>query len=365
MLESELDIYRSLQQHFDKLPIGFPATNSGVEIRILKSYFSPGEAQIALKINYNFESVDKIYEHLKELGLSKGELEQKLDTMAKKGGIIRKRDGNKKFYRITQFAVGMYEHKIHRLTKEFLEDFNQYIDEGFGIEFAGTKIPQTRVVPVEKSVAPEHHIPTYEELKKIIEDIKGPISVVECVCRQAKAVMGEPCKQTILENCINFGDDAQYYIDNGWSREISKEEALEILRKNQEDGLIFEAGNSQKPEFICSCCGCCCGIISTLKEFPRPAQFVSSNYYAQVNSELCVGCGTCIDRCQMNAIKLKNDISKIITKKCVGCGNCVVTCPQNAINLVKKKKETIPPETYEDLYEEILKKKIEIRGKPV
>lgn len=334
-----------------------------MEIRLLKYFFTPEEAKIATKLKFSYETLDEIYQRAKDLSISIKELENILDNMVKNGSIKFKKEDDKKYYGNEILAVGMYEHKVNQLTKDFLETMNQYTDEAFAIEFVGTRISQFRTVPVEKSITPEHHIPTYEELAKIIEDLEGSIALTNCICRQAKDLLEEPCKQTSLrENCFAFGHAAQLYIDNGWGHQITKEEALEILRKNQEDGLILQAGNSLSPDFICSCCGCCCGILENLKALPRPILFFSSNYYAEVDPELCVGCETCIDRCQMEAIKLIKEKSKINLKKCIGCGNCVVSCPEEAIRLIRKEKATVPPSTYDELYAEILAKKQAIKG---
>jgi len=364
MTKEEYDLYRELQVHLDKLPIGFPETNSGVELNVLRHFFTTEEAKIALKLKYSFKNLDQIHDSVKELDISKEKLEEMLDTMFKKGSIRLKKEDGKKLYATDIFVVGMHEAKVNHLTKEYLTDFNQYIDEGFNIEFIGTRMSQMRTIPIEKSITPEHHIPTYEEVAKIIEDIDGPIMLVNCICRQANDLLGEPCKQTSLrENCMGFGHEVQPVIDIGRGREINKEEALEILRKNQEDGLVLQAGNSLKPDFICSCCSCCCGALSGLRDLPRPVDFFATNYYAESDPELCTGCETCVERCQMNAIKIKNEVSRVLRKRCIGCGNCVAVCPEEAMQLHKKEKETIPPQTSEELYEEILRRKQAIKSK--
>ena len=359
----DVEIYRKLQENLDNLPIGFPAAKSGVDLKLLTHFFTPEEAEIASYLKWDLQSADQIYDTAKELNLSQQELENKLDTLAKKGSIrFVIRDGQK-MYSADILAVGMYEAKVNNLTEEFINDLSQYNDEAFGVAFIGAKFPQMRTVPVEQSITPEHHIPTYEEVAKIVEQIDGPIALFNCICRQANDLMGEPCKQTSLrENCMGFGHDVQFSIDIGRGREITKSQALDILRKNQKDGLILQAGNSIKPNYICSCCGCCCGVLGGLSSLPRPVDFMHSNYYTEVDSELCVGCGTCQERCQMNAIKLKNDIAKVITKRCIGCGNCASVCPEEAMELKRKEEEIIPPQDSEELYNEILKRKEQIIG---
>ncbi|MFW9937075.1 MAG: DUF362 domain-containing protein [Candidatus Thorarchaeota archaeon] len=368
MLLDESIVYNELREHLDSFPIGFPSTKSGIEIDILKDLFTPKEAKIATNLRFSWskqlEPLEVIYERLKDTGVDFKELETHLDNMAKKGLIHHKIEGEKKYFSNAQFIIGIHEFQVNRLDIDTTKKIYQYLIEGFGLEVFGTKISQFRTIPVEKSISPEHHIATYDDLKIIIENAQDPFMVTNCICRQAMDLFGQPCKATDRrEVCMGFGEMAQMYINNGWGREISREEALEIQRKNEDDGLVLQAGNALRPDFICSCCGCCCPVLTGTKTFPRPVQFFSANYYAEVDSELCSGCGTCVGRCQMEAIKLVNDISKVNKKKCIGCGNCVPTCPENAINLIKKDKEIDLVETMDDLYDKILDRKLELKGK--
>ncbi|MGC8603848.1 MAG: 4Fe-4S dicluster domain-containing protein, partial [Desulfomonilaceae bacterium] len=102
---------------------------------------------------------------------------------------------------------------------------------------------------------------------------------------------------------------------------------------------------------ICNCCGDCCGILRSIKLSPKPAEKVLTNYYAQINSSACSACETCLDRCQMEAIKMGDDeVAHVDRDRCIGCGLCVTTCPSEAISLQSKpdseRKE--PPATGRD-----------------
>jgi NAD-dependent dihydropyrimidine dehydrogenase PreA subunit len=364
MLEETLDLYRELQQHLDKFAVGFPTTKSGVEIRILKHLFTPEEAKLAARLSDKFQSINSIFEEVKGLVSSIEDLKTRLDKMVSKGAIHYKLVDGERYYANAYLALGIAEYQVNKLTKEYMKDFSDYALEAFAKEIFSTGIYQFRTVPIEKSITPELYIPSYEEVKTIIENSEGPVALINCICRQGHGLRGEPCKVTSRqETCLGFSNYAQIFIDEGWGRAITKKEALDIARKNEKDGLVFQAGNSKKPLFICSCCGCCCVILNNLNILPRPAQFISTNYYAQVNSELCIGCETCIERCNMNAIKLAKEKAKINLKRCIGCGNCVATCLQEAMKLIKKDELDVPPETPEELYENILAKKIEMRAK--
>jgi len=360
MSSQEIDVYRELQQHLDSLPIGYPPTKSGVEIRLLKQLFTTEEAKIASKLKFSyedFEPLNSIYKRLSSLGYKYtiNELENHLDNMAKKGAIKYLKKGNQKIYSAAIFILGMFEYQVNKLTKEFAEDSKQYLREALIMEM-GKNLPlQLRTIPVGIGIEHNIEITNFDDVIKIIENADGPISLQNCICRQSRQIVGKACNVTSrLETCIGLGIVAQMYIDMGWAREINQEEAIEIFKKNEEEGLVIQPGNTQKPHFICSCCGCCCEELLGVKTFPNPADIVSTNYYAEIDPDLCSGCGTCIERCQLEAITLDDDISSINLQRCIGCGNCVLVCPSEAIKLLKKELKYIPSETMVKYYEKNL-----------
>ncbi|MCK4789251.1 MAG: 4Fe-4S binding protein [Desulfobacteraceae bacterium] len=356
-MSTESQIYRDLQKHLDKLPIGYPATESGVEIRILQHLFNPEEAKIATQLSIIPEPLKRIYKRVKKTGISTEELEQVLDRMVYKGSILASKEGDEKRYSNAMLAIGMYEFQVDRLSKDFARDWLQYLDEAFANEVAGTRIPQLRTIPVEKSIpVPEkYRVSTYDNVREIVDSAEGQIAVANCICRQAKDLVGESCTKTDLrETCIILPAEAEYYISVGIGRPITKEEAVDILEKAQEAGLVLQPVNSLRPEAICCCCGDCCGILMSVKKFPRPADFYATNYYAEVDAELCTGCEICVDLCQLDAITMVNSVAVVNRDRCIGCGNCVVNCTLNAVKLQKKEKELIPPKDTEALYTKIM-----------
>jgi len=366
MTELKSDIYRELQRYLDKMPIGFPSTDSGVEIRILKRFFSPEEARIAMKLNFIVKTLEQVYEQVKDIGMTIGELEQTLDKMAEKGSInLFKREeekGEVKYYSTAFLAVGIFEYKVNDLDREFCEDLEQYMNEAFLEEMTLTKIPQLRTIPLDENVTIEHHIATYDDIKEIIKNVRGPITVTNCVCKQKKDVLGQPCNVTDMrEICLQFGIAAKSYIERGLGRQITKEESLKILQVAEKEGLVLQPGNAKYPSFVCVCCGCCCEYLGNKKKLPHPVEFFATNYYAEVDPDLCTGCGTCLNRCQMEALTLIDDISNVDRDRCIGCGICGPTCPVEAIKLQKKEKETIPPKNPISLYTKILDIKSKIK----
>ncbi|MFX0042506.1 MAG: ATP-binding protein [Candidatus Hodarchaeota archaeon] len=364
MAEREQTIYQNLQKHLDQFPVGFPASATGIELKMLEHLFTEEEAFIATKLTWEYDSLNNIYNRLSDSDISIENLEQILDNMIKKGLIKYKKENNKLLYANIPLVVGIYEYQVDKATLEFLEDFDEYLVTTFGAELLGTKISQFRTIPIEQSIASEQSIANYDEIRQVIENSEGPIGVANCLCRQSKDLMSQPCKKTSLrESCLYFGTTGQLFINEGWARSINKKEALELLQHAKNDGLVLQSGNAKSPEFICTCCGCCCVILTKLQKLPRPSRIIPGNFESEINSDLCVGCGTCIERCQTNAIKLVEDKAKVILKRCIGCGVCVPTCPEGAIQLKKKDEENVPPKTTEELYAMIMEKKQQLRKK--
>jgi electron transport complex protein RnfB len=357
------DVYQELRRHLDRMPVGFPATESGVEIRILKHFFAPEEARIALNLSAVPESLERVHRRVEKTGISIKELEEALDRLVEKGAIMGGKvlaKGRKgKYYSKAQLAIGMFEFQVNRLTPELARDFHQYLDEAFGKEFHSKKTSQMRTIPIGRSVSPEHYVGSYDDAKQLIMSTHGPFAVLNCVCRQSKDLLGEPCKLSdIRETCIAIKEIAEVCIDGGVGRSISKEEAFELLDRAEKVGMVLQPENNQNPSFICCCCGCCCGVLTSVKRFPRPSDYFHSNFFAEVDPDLCQACETCLQRCQMDAISLVDNVARVDRDRCIGCGLCVTTCEANALHLTKKRNETVPPKDHDSLYKKIMMEKL-------
>ena len=354
-------VYVNLQKHLNSQAVGFPATKSGVEINILKHIFTPAEAEIVSFIHYRFESLHSIYSRVEHLVESPEALEAQLDRIQKKGGIEFRIKKSEKHYCTAPLVVGMYEFQLERLTPEFIRDFKAYTsDRNFGIEFLSTELPQMRTIPVSESILPQHAVSTFDEVTTLLEQAQAPFVIIECICRKKKKLEGGTCSVTDRkETCLAIHGMAEMLQASNVGRTISREEALSIIEQNQMDGLVLQPSNTRKAEFICSCCGCCCGMLSIHKRLPKPLDFWSSNFQVSVDTETCIGCGSCEESCQVGAVTVSEQAQYAIVNKdrCLGCGVCIADCPTEAISLLKKTTETIPPQTREELYDIIMDKK--------
>lgn len=349
------NVYRRLQRHIDNMPVGYPATESGVELRLLGHLFTPEEAELALHLSALPEPLEKIHSRAKKTGVPLDQLRKGLNRLARKGAIHKTRIDKKPHYSKMMLAIGMFEFQVNRLTREFHTDMLQYMEEGFRDAFFTRKTSQMRTIPINEEVIPERRIGTYDGARALVMESEGPFAVINCVCRQGMDLLEEPCRQTdIRETCLVLGEFANTILATGAGRALSKEEVIRILEGADREGMVLQPQNTQDPNFICCCCGCCCGVLASAKKLPRPAEYFDTNYFAEVDADLCTGCGTCCDRCQMDAITYPDDVASVDLLLCIGCGLCVTTCPDEAVRLQEKPNTRTPPKTQDALYRKIL-----------
>jgi electron transport complex protein RnfB len=362
-------IYRDLQEHLDRSPSGFPATESGADIRLLKHLLTTEEARIATMLStMKAETVKRIHKRVRHEGMniSITELQKKLDHMVHKGTILTfsGSQGERLYKNVGVSAGGMIDFQVNRLTKDFIDDLDKYHEESFArmAKPHAAPVPQLRTIPVEKSIpVPDKKlVSNYDDVRHLVEQSPGPFSVANCICRQMKDMRNQNCRHSDMrETCLQIGPDhAKQYVEMGIARTITKEEVFQILEKAQEAGFILQPENSKKPQNICCCCGDCCGPLTAAKKSPHPSELYASNYYAVVDPELCTGDGTCVERCQMEARTLENGRIKVDLDRCIGCGNCVTTCKSGATRMVKKEKPLVPFRDKEATFERIMSRKL-------
>jgi Pyruvate/2-oxoacid:ferredoxin oxidoreductase delta subunit len=267
--------------------------------------------------------------------------------MAKKGLLFRQRKGDRARYAAVPWVVGIFEFQVKSMDKDFARDNEEYFEKAFLHKLQSHKTPVLRTIPINRQIVADWPVAPYEDVLQIVEN-QEKIVIANCVCRTQTALAGGDCDKP-RENCFMFGSHADYYAENGMGRYITKEEARQIVLKNEEAGLVMQPFNSKKIGGMCSCCGDCCGMLRSLKKQPNPAEAVQSNY----------GCETCVDRCQMEAIEVVDGISTITLKRCIGCGLCVTTCPEEAIQLIKKSEDQLyePPKSGGETYMRIMQER--------
>ncbi len=354
------EAYSRLANVLDTLPNGFPPTESGVEIKLLKKVFESDEAELFCRLRLSYETADQI---AGRAGIPSAGLNEKLESMWKKGQIESRLSGGERVFRMCPWVVGIYEYQLKRMDKEFVDLCEQrdqeVLNEAIKARRPMTKPQMMQVLPVERVISENYQALPYEKVSSIIENGKS-FAVSDCICRKRKGMVGQECDRP-LEICMVIGDEAGLFKDHPFvKREITKQEAYELLQKAEDAALVHMTTNVVKGQwYICNCCKCCDRqLMLTAAGIPG---IINSHFYAEIDSELCSACGICADeRCQVKAIDEADGTYRVNRSKCIGCGLCVSTCPTEAIQLFHKKPEEIelPAEDEIDWWE----KKAKARG---
>ena len=301
-------------------------------------------------------------------GLSEEEILKKAEALAKRGVLFNQPNSQGVMvYRLLPIARQFEYNFMKKLDKseendqlaKLFHNFNEEIRDYVLSNYEGFKSSINDSPPIDRTVPILENQETGEELNIIVnEELEVPIekslptqrikdliekyddiAVGYCYCRQHNEFLGNPCKQIELTpSCFTLGKSARHTSNHGFSTLVSKEEALKILKKCEEAGLVHKAyhlhGDTSKEEVaICNCCSCCC---LTAKESLIFPVVNATNYLASIDQELCVGCGTCVEKCYNKAIELNdNNKAERIEELCVGCGVCAYFCPENAISLIE------------------------------
>ena len=334
------EIYEKLRERLDMFPQGFPRTESGVELEILQELFSPEEAKIMLFLRPIPEPVSAVAERM---GGDEKQLAEKLYDMSRRGLILRFRVSEEQaLYFLAPWVVGIWEFQVKNLTDQNIRLYERYHQEGLVPDRQNSKTAGFRVIPVEQEVQDHAEVETYEKVSEIIES-STRFAVADCICRKEAQMFGHACDR-LLEACMMFDMAADYYIENEFGREITKEEAKQILAKAEEDGLVHHSSNHLgKSVFICNCCGCCCKALAHVTKHGNPDAIARSNYYAVIAADECNACEICVDRCQVDAIQMQDDAAEVDRTACIGCGLCVSTCPTECISLARKAGDEVSP----------------------
>ncbi len=349
------NVYERLAKMLDNLATGYPTTKSGIELKILRQMFLEEEAEMFLHLTPMLERPEDTAQRLDR---NPQEIATLMEAMAIKGLLYRQRKQDSVSYSTMPFVMGFLDQYEYPLTKEIAVDVKDYYETDLGPTVMAYSHPQMRTIPINQELVSDWPILPYEDLEQVFDDQKK-IALLKCICRTHGRLAGNGCDKP-LETCFHLGSQADYTVENGRGRYIDAEEAKAIVKKNLEDtGFVIQKSAGQKSQAICMCCGDCCLYLQSLKMQPKPAEAAKSNYFAEISADDCTGCEECHDRCQMDAIALDGDISRINYDRCIGCGSCVYGCSSEAVRLVRKPQDQlyIPPKTVFDAFMDIAKER--------
>jgi len=361
----ENEVYFKLAKHLRALGMGYPEKEELIEI--LRENFTLQEAEVALAIPTKvipFEPV-LVEEISPRVDLPQKELESILSNLAHRGLLFSKKmDNGEMGYALQQFGYGFPQTFFWRgvdtpNAKKMAELIVKYsgkdqLNEAYG----KTDTKAFRYVPATLSFDPESHaVFPFEMMEELLQKVRT-IALVHCPCRATARLIGKKRCDHPLENCIKYDELAEYLIEKGIGREMTRAEALEVIKKSEEAGLVHLVDNAREGiKHTCNCCGCCCWSVGTIRRRRIPRDVLMATYFLrETDQERCTGCGLCVDICPVRVIKMEGDFPAVDKEWCIGCGVCAVPCPASAVKLVRK-SEAIPPRDFKELHQQILKER--------
>ena len=324
---------------------------------LLEELFTPQEAELAIKMPITPIPAETLAKEI--VGDDPKEVKSLLETMADRGTVFTVDRDGQRLYVLMPLIPGIFEMQfmggeVSERTKKLARLFDGYFDLARDAEMrhaavseGRTIVPFARVIPVETDIPTDVTIHPYDKVSEYIAK-SDYIAIGTCYCRHHGELVGNPCSKP-KDVCMTFGPQAKYVAERGFARMVSKEEALKVLDRSEEAGLVHCSSNTGKYiSFMCNCCACHCGIIQSIKRGVIPMGAVSS-FIMTVNEDECSGCGVCIDRCQMDALSLDGAMLVRNAERCIGCGLCISVCPTEALKLELRKGAAVPPHNQREL----------------
>ncbi len=369
---SDQDIYRRFIDWLGQT--WWPLTEADELMPVVMARYTPEEASLLTGMPFSGTNLEEMAE-VKQM--DPAELRAKLDKMARRGLVFRAVRGNTIRYSLNDsFFVLLRSSFWHGNTDEDTRSLaplvNQYYYHGFFDQYDLTHIKGLRVLPIQETIEDTRQILPYEEVVKVL-DSQDYFAVSTCPCRHRKNIDPDSpdCKYP-TENCLHFGRLARYTVENGLGREITRQEARDILRRCAEVGLTHGVSNwLEGVDTICNCCKCCCLWFEAFHKLKHSMSLTPSNYRLRTNSDTCIGCGLCTRRCPMEALRLedfpqaKNRITRVPAEDekrevelknkrgkisvvnpdlCIGCGVCAYKCPSKSLVLERCEAIQHPPQ---------------------
>jgi NADPH-dependent glutamate synthase beta subunit-like oxidoreductase/NAD-dependent dihydropyrimidine dehydrogenase PreA subunit len=284
------------------------------EYRILEPVTTDEMAEVALCLEVR--KLKTIEEVAAKCGKPAEEVEKILSKMAIDGSVKFEPENGVNKYFLELFVPGVMEYMVankENVTKYpvIAECFEEYTRKLGGL-MAGNMpvgLGVMRVIPVQSAIEGDTRKASYEEIADLIKKHES-FSVADCACRTSMRVIGEGCGHTVEDMCIQLGPAAEFYIRTGRGKRITREEAIDICKRAEEEGLVHSIPNLSGPGkalAICNCCGCSCFGLRNANFYTNP-DWSRSNYVAQVDRDKCVACGECVENCQVNALRLGENL---------------------------------------------------------
>ena len=339
------EVYNRLAEALNARSTAYPSIPCEEFYALAEELFTLEQAEIASNMPVNPVSTEELAAKTKTSDVAR--LRKQLDEMADRGLVRVKEKAGKRLYELMPLVPGIIElqfmhGRTDERTRRLAQLFKSY---GKAVKNmappapipATMEKPKTRTIVIKQEIHGKTTVLPYEEVMKLIDKTEY-IAAGTCVCRHQGDLLDRPCDKPKDNLCMIFGPSAQFAQSYGFVNLISREEARQRIDEAEKAGLVHNYANSQDRyiDLLCNCCGCHCFILRAAKRSPLPSQFVIADWVISIDDDACFGCGACIDRCWMQALKMDGDLVMRDFNRCIGCGMCRYVCPSDAMKLIPR-----------------------------
>ena len=333
-------------------------------VKIIREIFSSEEVQALTAIPVHEVPLEPV--GLDEIAansdLPRDTLEEILDGLVSRSLIFTaKTQAGNKSYILPKQGHGYDQlffwkgDKNERALKISQLQADQQMFQGPKMKFYSPPTKLFRYIPVTESIDGhwQNVYPT-ETIIKVLQKATR-FAVAHCICREKHELKnGKSCGHS-HEVCVKINDLAECVINAGLAREITREEAEEIMWKAEAEGLVHMADNAgEQIKHICNCCGCACWNVGRFRRRELPRDMLIATYFIrETNTEECIGCENCVEICPVDAVRMEDGVAKVDLEWCIGCGVCVPKCDIQAIKLVEKEPKPSGAESFAELHHKI------------
>lgn len=292
----------------------------------------------------------------KAMGRNEDEITKILDALADKGLCKTFVRNDARLYQGVPFIPGIFEYQFMDGKKterqiqiaKLIQAYEQAFEAAKGR--AKMTFPTSRVIPVDRAISAGNTVHTYDQVATYI-DKYDTIAVGACYCRHAAQLRDEDVHEMPSDVCMWFGNMAEYAIERLGCRRMSKQEAVDVLNRSEDAGLIHMSRNTTEDiEFICNCDRWHCVTVKGVLKQSKPALFFNSGFQPQFDPDVCTACEICIDRCPPEALSMgEDDVPKVNLDRCFGCAVCATGCEYDAISMAAKPDFSVPPKDTKEL----------------
>lgn len=371
-MKNGMDVYHGLALHLSALGMGYPVREELTAI--LKEMFTEEEACVALAIPNTVVPLQPVAleEIQKTSSLGRERLASLLESLSRRGLLFcGSMPGGGTGYALHQVGYGFPQTFFWKGEKSpqalnmaglVRKYFTRQVTEE---AYSPSRTKPYRYIPVRRSLEIKKQTVLPFHLMETIVSNARTLAVAHCPCRISFGMNGGKCSHP-TEVCLKFNDMADYVLELGLARKVSQEEALEIIRKTEEAGLVHFVDNAEdEVQHNCNCCGCACWNVGNIRRRRIPRDTLMATYFMRdTDKEACTGCGACAEICPVAAVKVIDQEVVVDTDWCIGCGVCGTVCPTDAAYVVPRADRTgqFPAKNFEKLHRKIQREKTVVEG---